>query len=176
MNPVSTAPKKTTSQTKVKFNIGVISPITEQNDSALMCEVLDAMCSLKFKVSVLAEGDASGQAACFNCSEKYPKQFSMIESMGDNRGAILAKSDVVIFPTAPSKKELAEVIKSGVVPVMPDGCGLPNFDSKTEEGCAFTFESGNVWSMVAALVRASENRKFSWDWKTVKQNLAEYSI
>ena len=176
MNPVSTAPKKTTSQTMVKFNIGVISPITEQNSSALMCEVLDAVCSLGFKVSVLAEGDAIGQEACFKCSETYPKNFSMLESMGDNRGVILSKSDVVIFPTAPSRKELSEVVKMGVIPVLPEECGLPNFDSKTETGCAFTFESGNIWSMVAALVRASENRKFSWDWKTVKQNPAEHSI
>ena len=176
MNSVITAPKKIKSQTKVKFNIGVIIPLTEKNESALICETLSAMCSLGFNISILAEGDATGQAACFSCVEKYPKNFSMLESMGDNRAQVLEKSDVVIFPSAPTKSELSAVVSAGAVPVLPEGCGLTNFDSKTEEGCAFTFDSGNIWSLVAAIVRASENRKFSWDWKTVKQNLADYSL
>lgn len=175
MNPVSTAPKKTTTKKTTKFNIGVITPITSNNQSSsLTCEALEAMCSLGFRVSALAEGDAAGQAACFTCAEKYPKSFTMLESVGENRACVINKSDVVLFPSAPSKSELEEVINAGIVPILPEECGLPNFDSKTEEGCAFTFETGNIWSLVAALVRASENRKFSWDWKTIKQNLEDF--
>lgn len=177
MNPASIASTVTKkSPTKTKFRIGVLTPITKQNNSDFMKEVFEAMCSLGFSVSVLAEGDSDGQSLCFNNAEKYPRQFSILESVGDSRNQILSKSDVVFFPVAPSKLEIKEVIAAGVVPILPEGCGLDNFDSKTEEGSAFTFQPGNIWSLVAAVVRASENRKFSWDWKTIKQNLAEVHI
>ena len=159
--------------TKTKFRVGVISPITETQGSALLFTALEAVCSLGFNVAVLAEGDESARNLCFECSERFARNFTMLESIPDNKAKILNKSDVVIFSTCPSSKELKEVISAGVVPVLPEECGLENFDAQAESGCAFTFESGNIWSLVAALVRASENKKFSWDWRTIKQNLAE---
>ncbi len=163
----------TKKSTKIKFNIGVVSAITEAGDSTLLCTVLEAMCSLGFSVEVLAEGDTSAQERCFKCAEKFPRKFSMLESLADNYTKIIKKSDVIIFPTRPEKKELESVLAEGVVPVLPEGCGLENFDAQKETGSAFTFEEGNIWSLVAALVRASENRKFSWDWKMIQQHLAE---
>lgn len=165
----STPAKKST---KTKFRVGVVSAITKSNGSGLLFTALEAMCSLGFTVSVLAEGDETACKLCFDCSEKFSRTFAMLESVPTNRVKILEQSDVVIFPTCPSKKELQDVIAAGVVPVLPEGCGLENFDAQAETGCAFTFEPENVWSLVAALVRASENKKFSWDWKTIKQNLA----
>lgn len=159
--------------TKTKFQVGVISPIIETEGSSVLYPALEAMCSLGFTVSVLAEGDESAQNLCFECSKKFPRKFSMLESLPDNRVRILAKSDVVIFTTCPEKNELRDVISAGVIPVLPEGCGFENFDAQSESGCAFTFEKGNIWSLVAALVRASENRRFSWDWRTLQQNLSE---
>lgn len=158
---------------KTKFRVGVVTAITKPNGSELLFSALEAMCSLGFNVDVLAEGDETARKLCFDCSEKFARKFSMLESLPNNRVKILEKSDVVIFPACPTKKELQEVVATGVVPVLPEGCGLENFDAQAETGCAFTFEPENVWSLVAALVRASENRKFSWDWRTIKQNLAE---
>ncbi len=159
--------------TKTKFRVGVISSIQEKKGASLLCSALEAMCSLGFTVQALAEGDSSAQKLCFEYAEKFPRKFSMLESLPDNRMKVLDKSDVVIFATAPTKEELKEVVSAGVIPVLPEGCGLANFDAKAESGCAFTFESENIWSLVAALVRASENRKFSWDWRTIQQNLSD---
>ncbi len=170
----TTSSALTKKSTKTKFRVGVVSAITETGDSTLLCSALEAMCSLGFNVSVLAEGDALAQKLCFEYAEKFPRKFSMLESMPDNRVKILEKADVIVFATSPTKKELKEIIAAGVIPVLPEGCGLDNFDAQKETGCAFTFEEGNIWSLVAALVRASENRKFSWDWKTVKQNLVTF--
>ena len=171
MSPTKTAPTK--KSIKIKFNIGVVSAITELGNSSLLCTAMEAMCALGFGVAVLAEGDASAQELCFKCAENFPKQFSMLESLSDNHLAILKKSDVIVFAARPEKKELKAVLAAGVVPVLPEGCGLENFDAQKETGSAFTFEENNIWSLVAALVRASENRKFSWDWKMVQQHLEE---
>jgi glycogen synthase len=159
--------------TKTKFRIGVFTPITQEKASDVLCTALEAMCSLGFSVSVLAEGDESAQNFCFQCAEKFPKHFSMLESLPDNKLKIVSKSDVVVFPTCPEKEELNYIIEAGVIPVLPEGCGISNFDAQAETGAAFTFEEGNIWSLVAALVRASENKRFSWDWKTIRENLAD---
>lgn len=159
--------------TKTKFRIGVLTPITKEGGADILCTAMEAMCSLGFQVSVLAEGDESAQNLCFDCAEKFPRVFSMLESLPDNKVKIVSKSDVVVFVTRPEKEELDFVIQSGAVPVLPEGCGLSNFDAQSEMGSAFTFEMGNLWSLVAALIRASENRRFSWDWKTIQQNLAD---
>ena len=171
MTATSLAPIK--KSTKTKFRIGVVSAMTESEDAALLCSALEAMCSLGFIVSVLAEGDESARKLCFEYAEKFPRNFSILESLPTNKTEILEKSDVIIFPVRPSKDELEAIISAGVVPVLPEGCGLENFDAQKESGGAFTFQEGNLWSLVAALVRASENRRFSWDWKTIKQNLVE---
>jgi glycogen synthase len=159
--------------TKTRFRIGVLTPITKDGGADMLCTAMEAMCSLGFGVSVLAEGDESAQNICFDCAEKFPRVFSMLESLPDNKMKIVSKSDVVVFVTCPEKEELEFVIQSGTIPVLPEGCGLSNFDAQAETGCAFTFEEENLWSLVAALIRASENKRFSWDWKTVQQNLAD---
>jgi len=171
MTTTRTAPTK--KATKTKFNIGVVSAITESGNSALLCAAMEAMCALGFGVEVLAEGDVSAQDLCFKCAENFPQQFSMLESLSGNHEKILKKADVIVFPARPEKKELEAVLEAGVIPVLPEGCGLANFDAQKETGSAFTFEEDNIWSLVAALVRASENRKFSWDWKMIQQNLSE---
>lgn len=171
MTSASVAPVK--KGTKVKFKVGVLTPITKDGGIDILCTALEAMCSLGFSVSVLAEGDASAQNLCFDCAEKFPRKFSMLESLPDNKLKIASKSDVIVFAVPPKQEDLNFVLKAGIVPVLPEGCGLDNFDAQLETGCAFTFEEGNIWSLVAALVRASENRRFSWDWKTIRQNISD---
>lgn len=135
-----------------------------------------AACEMGLSMIVLAEGDQEGQRNCFELSEKYTKNFSLRESVAENRDAILAQSDVVLFVTEPTREQLQLAVAAGCVPVMPTGGVLENFDAQSESGEAFTFESGNLWSLVAAMVRASENRKFSWDWKTLQKNLTAVKI
>lgn len=159
--------------TKTKFRIGILTPITKKGGADMLCIAMEAMCSLGFMTSVLAEGDESAQNVCFDFVEKFPRIFSMLESLPDNKIKIVSKSDVIVFVSRPQKEELDFVIQSGAIPILPEGCGLANFEAQSETGCAFTFEEGNVWSLVAALIRASENRHFSWDWRTIQKNLAD---
>ena len=48
-----------------------------------------------------------------------------------------------------------------------------NFNPQNESGEAFTFESQNFWSFMSAVIRASENKKFAYDWRILKKNLGK---
>ena len=162
--------KNTKPRNKI-IHIGAIVPVKSRENSEIFCQGLEAMCEFGFSVSVLAEGNEETQKCCFELLEKYPQQFKVLENIDKNKQEILNTVDAVIFTENPAKKVLAEVIANNIVAVLPEGNGLKDFDLKSERGEAFTFREGNIWSFVSALVRAGENFKFPYDWKTIKHNL-----
>ncbi len=153
------------------IHIGAVSSVKSRENSAIYCQALEAMCELGFRVSVIAEGNSETQECCFKLLEKYPEQFEVLESLDTNKQKILNNADAVIFAENPAKKVLAEVVANNVVPILPEGNGLNDFDLKNETGEAFTFKEGSIWLFVSAIVRANESFKFPYDWKTIKHNL-----
>ncbi len=158
------------------FTVGMILPLTEKQGADFFLRSVEAMCGLGFQVFVLAEGDGDSQKVCFELLEKFPHQFHVLESVAKNRSHILHVSDVLLFPVLPSKKMLKEVVKQGIVPVLPEEASFHDFDPQNEKGNAFTFSPGNFWEFLAAVIRASENRKFEYDWENIKKNLAETTL
>lgn len=165
----TTAIKK--SKTK-KFQIGIISPLQSQNKNLLL-RGLEGFCELGFESKILAEGDAQAQKKCLELLGSHPESFSVHESILSEKENIIKASDIVIFEEAPSQNELNFVIKNGTPCVIPMGCGLQNFDPQNEIGEAFTFEPENFWSFMSAVIRASENKKFAYDWRILKRNLGK---
>ncbi|MCF7918148.1 hypothetical protein K9L27_04110 [Candidatus Gracilibacteria bacterium] len=158
-----------------QFRVGMILPMTQKNNADVFLRAVEAMSELGFQVSALAEGDNTAQKKCFDLLQGTPK-FELLESTPQNRNKILAHSDVLLFPASPEKKDIEYVAKEGIVSVLPEGCGLENFDAQKETGNAFTFVSGKFWDMMASLIRASENHKFSYDWKNIQKNLKEAQL
>lgn len=154
----------------------MISPITKRNNSEIFLRALEAMCELGFSVSALAEGDMEAQSICFDIAQKYPNNFQIIESLPKNRAHIMKNSDVLVFPEIPSDKILKEIVKNGIVSVLPQGGKFQNFDPQKEVGNAFTFSKSNFWEFLSALIRASENFKFSYDWQNLQKNLRETEV
>lgn len=168
---------KSVTQTKVKkakvksFVVGITTPITVNNGGMHVCTAIEAMSELGFKIYALAEGDEHAQNECFTLLEKYPKSFEVLESVSKNRDSILDSSDVILFPAKPEAKVLQELQSKGIVVIAPEGCGIENFNPQRESGNGFTFLEGNFWSMMAAIIRASENIKFKYDWNTLRKNI-----
>lgn len=154
------------------IHIGSILPPKDKHNIDVFCQSLAAMCDLGFSVSVIAEGSQETQKCCFGLLEKYPNQFEVLESMAKNRKHIINSVDAIVFAENPAKKVLAEVISKNIIAILPEGNGLKDFDLKNESGEAFTFKEGNIWSFVSAIIRANENFKFPYDWKTLKHNLS----
>jgi len=162
--------------TKNILHVGIICPLNEKNNSDFMLRGFEALCELGIKVSVLAEGDSAAQKICFDLSEKYPHQFEILESVSRNRNKILKEVDTVLFTSKPDWKTVQEMAKHEIVSIVPEGSGLQNFNAQTEEGNAFTFAPNNFWEFIAAIVRASENFQFSYDWKNIKANVKELAV
>jgi hypothetical protein len=167
-----------TSQTTAKniLHVGIICPMNEKNNSDYLLRGFEAMCELGLKVSVLAEGDSAAQKKCFELSEKYPTQFEILESVSRNKNRILKEVDAVIFTAKPTWKMVEEMAKQEIVAIVPEGSGLQNFNAQTEEGNAFTFDPNSFWEFIAAIVRASENFQFTYDWKNIKRNVKELAL
>ncbi|MCF7847033.1 MAG: hypothetical protein K9M51_03305 [Candidatus Gracilibacteria bacterium] len=167
---IAQAPGTASRSQKKYFTIGSIAPI-DADDAAIFLSAVEAACELGFRVQVLSVGDTAAGKQCMDLAEKYPEQCEVLESVPGVVDRVLDRADVALFCASPDKKLLQKIISKAVVPVLPEECGVLNFDAQRETGAGFTFEPGHRWSLVAALVRASENRKFSYDWKTIQGNL-----
>ena len=165
--------REETDHGKRVFHLGMILPITGENHSDFFLKAVEALSELGIKISALAEGDMESQKHCFELTKKYPNNFLLLESIPRNRQEILKNSDAVIFPAAPSRKLLEEVTEMGIVPILPPQKGLKDFDPQEETGNAFTFEEGNFWKFLSAILRASENFKFEYDWENLRKSVKE---
>ena len=171
-----TASMASTKPAQTKLHMGVISPITEKNRSDFLLQGFEAMCELGLEVSVLAEGDNASQKKCFELSEKYPEQFHIFEAVPRNKTRLLKEVEVMVFTSKPDWKTVTAMAKNGIVSIVPEGSGLQNFNAQTEQGNAFTFEPNSFWGFISAIIRASENAQFEYDWKNIKRNIKELAL
>lgn len=165
-------PKKS-GQAPPTFHIMTVSPLTKRNLSDHIFQAFEAMCEMNFLVSVIAEGDEEAQEQCFRLVEKYPKNFAIHEATDQNRHNLYKEAHVVLLSSKPSKKLRAEIVEHKIVPVLPINSGFEDFNAQQEHGHGFTFQKGNFWQMLCAVMRASENQKFKYDWKVLKKNLSK---
>jgi len=165
-----------TKPAQTKLHMGIICPMTEKNHSDFLLQGFEAMCELGLEVSVLAEGDSNAQKKCFELSEKYPEQFHILESVPRNKTRLLKEVDVVVFTSKPDWKTVKEMAKNEIVSIVPEGSGLQNFNAQIEQGNAFTFEPNSFWGFISAIIRASENAQFEYDWKNIKRNIKELAL
>lgn len=67
-----------------------------------------------------------------------------------------------------------EFAQKGIVPILSfeqmNNNSLEPFDALTEKGNCFCFQENNEWDIFAALIRALENFKFSYDWRNIVKN------
>ena len=172
-----TAEKRTLKKTQKNrkpnkiFTIGIISPITQNKFSKEAFTAMEGLCSLGFIVHILAEGDEAARNKSMELSEKFPEQFQIHESIKQNRDFIVKNSDILFVPEKPTKSLVNEILAENIIPVIPFESGFEDFNPQKESGEAFCFEMGNFWQMFQAVVRASENFKFPYDWKNLKKNL-----
>lgn len=170
-----TSSSSSQSSSQKVFCIGMIMPLTKENNADFFLRSIEALTSLGFQVFALAEGDETSQKASFDLLQKN-KGFTLLESTALNRKKILQNADVFVFPAQPSRSDLEYVIKNKMVTVLPEGAGLENFDAQNETGEAFTFSSNSFWHFLSAVIRASENYKFPYDWKTIQTHLSETKL
>lgn len=149
-----------------KFVIGYVGG--EQGDIETMLAFFDAVMRMGYKIKVVAN-DAMKQGF-FDLEARDKKRCTVIDTTNAD-DKIWQKVDVMVFGENTSKEMIQKCAENGVVPITPEGGLIEDFNPQKESGTGFTFEEGNFWQMVDALVRAAENRKFSYDWGNIKKSL-----
>ena len=177
--PITTKPSLNTSKKKKKKKqlcIGVVTSLTKANKSDFFFAAMTAICELDIRLMVLAEGDEEAQKKCFELLEHYPDNFTILEATPQSKDRIIESCDIMLFAHKPTKTILKKIVNQGIVPILPEGAGIDNFDPQRESGAGFTFTEGNFWQMVTAIIRASENYRFPYDWRSVKKNLSKVVV
>ena len=163
----------TTSSSSAKvFNVGIVHRVSQENSPILIMAV-EAMCELGFQVRILADGEEKTQKQCFDLAERYTDNLEMLENVPKNRSKVVDYSDVLLYLDKPTSKDIDEMVFNGVIPVVPSGTFLANYDAQSETGNAFVYEPAKFWKCIQALIRASENHKFTYDWRNIQKNLKE---
>jgi len=153
----------------INFRVGCVVSLTANNKADLFLSVAEALCELGHEVVVLAQGEEAALKQAFVLADQYPHLFRVLEDLPQNRESLLSTVDVLVFPVEPSKDQKQECIESGVIPVLPKTPGFENFEPDLEKGNSFVFQKNQIWHVLNAVIRASENHKFSYDWQQLKK-------
>ncbi len=149
------------------FQIGIITENKQEN--LLLVKTIEAACALGFMVSMVMPQNREAQKQLIDLSEQYNGQFELFEFSGDNEKRIIRKSNVVLFLDKPNQEKLKRVMKKGIVPIVPFGNTVQNFDAQKETGTGFCFTENNFYECLAMLVRAFETYKFPYDWNNLRK-------
>lgn len=87
-----------------------------------------------------------------------------------SRRKIYAASNISLIFNNNSQNalELKNALNYGVIPVVKNDPILKDYNPITETGNAFLYQEDTFWLFYAALVRALENYKFSYDWQNLE--------
>jgi len=82
--------------------------------------------------------------------------------------------DVVVVATDRTDQALDYVKKYKAVPVVyKESRIFADFNPIEEVGNAFIYSENSPWSMLEAVLRANETYKFSYDWKSLKEEVED---
>lgn len=82
--------------------------------------------------------------------------------------------DVVVIGSDRTDQALDYVKKYKAVPIVYEESRIfADFNPIEEVGNAFVYAENSSWHMLAAVVRANETYKFSYDWKSLKEEVED---
>ena len=115
------------------------------------------------------------------------KEFSLLPEKIEELGIyviadenIAEYADAVVITLKNTDKDVVQKVvmhigKYNLVPILFKNEKLSHiykeFDPIAENGCAFYYQRKNPWHIYAAIVRASENFRFSYDWEQIIKRL-----
>lgn len=80
-------------------------------------------------------------------------------------------ADVLVLPVQSNDALVAACFRYGLVPVVQDNQALVrDYDPVSEEGNSFSYSQNTIWAIFAALIRAMETHRLSYDWQRIQRN------
>lgn len=144
--------------------------LTDENGADLLKNTLDGILALDLQLLVLGVGSVEYQKLFADYAERYSDKMKILINDELSKRKMYAASNISLIFNNNSQNaiELKNALAYGVVPVMQKDAILKNYNPVTESGNAFLFEKKDPWLFFAALVRALENYKFTYDWQNLE--------
>jgi len=85
----------------------------------------------------------------------------------------MAAADIAVFPTIDlaTGRSAAAAFAAGTIPVLAASVApkdvATDYDPVSEQGNSFFAGDDSAWSLLAALIRATESYRFSYDWQGI---------
>lgn len=137
---------------------------------AFLNSFLEAIKSLTVNVIVVAPKSLKGDLDQY----KDPRGVFILTFNKEAQEKILEASDVsFVFPlTSMGAKEIQSMWANGVIPIAEESQeSVMDYDPNDETGNSFTIRKESIWSIFAALVRATETFRFPYDWKHIVRQI-----
>lgn len=154
--------------------IAITVELTEKNGCDLLVELLPGMLTLNTQIIVRGVGTAKFQKIILDLAESHPGRITILEDEDNNLRKTYASSDVSMFFTKndDSMNEIQNALTYASLPIAPTSFAgkLKDYNPNLESGNSFLYKEGEIWSAFTALVRAHENYRFPYDWKTICKN------
>ncbi len=147
-------------------------PLTEKNNLDILEKSIEGILEQDINLALIGVGTKKFQDFFTDLIKKNKGRISIISDNNKNRQKIYAASDILLA-TADTKEcedEIKESMNYGVIPICQKNEFVEQYDGNNEKGNAFLYKTGSKWSFFAAIIKAMENFKFPYDWKTIQKN------
>jgi len=146
----------------------VVVPSPDAELIGIFDEILDAVVAVGLQVA-LVDADKSHSERLAVLQNRHPGHIAVVTSTE----AADAAGDIEVLSELDDQAK-ARYGESPLVPVA--GKGVEAFDPIAETGFGFDFETKNPWSLLVALVRASETFRFPYDWKNLLRAVKKVAV
>lgn len=150
--------------------LAITYPLTDKNNGEIIQEVMNGILEQPVQLVMVGVGTEKFQKYCVELVEKNPKKIAILPDGPEIKRKIYAAADLILVPAESQEclEEARGAMAYGVIPIMPPEPFAEDHDPVQEKGNAFFYPKGSVWGFFAALVRALENFRFPYDWKTIQ--------
>ncbi|MFH0821040.1 MAG: hypothetical protein V1908_04670 [Candidatus Peregrinibacteria bacterium] len=150
-------------------------PLTDKNQVGLILDVMNGMIEQPVQLVIAGIGTEKFQKAFTDLAEKHSKKVAILPDDMENKRKMYAAADMLLASSdsADCEDECKNAMTYGVIPVMPSTTFAEDYDPVRERGNAFFYPKSSAWGFFAAFVRALENFRFPYDWKTIQVNAME---
>lgn len=145
-------------------------PLTEKNNLGMLQDIIQGILEQDVVVAVTGIGTQKFQDFFDELAKEHPKRIVIVSDNDGNKRKIYAASDIFLATAATEecKEEMEKAMNYGAIPVCPENELVKAYDGAKEEGDAFIYTEKSPWSFFASLIRAMENFKFPYDWRSIQ--------
>ena len=155
--------------------LAITFPLTDKNNVGMIQDVMNGILEQAVEIAITGIGTEKFQNYFTELAEKNSKKITILPDSEENKRKIYAAADILLVPAESPEclEEAKNAMAYGVVPVMPPGNFAEDYNAIAERGNAFFYPKGSPWGFFASLVRALENFRFPYDWKSIQVSAME---